>query len=55
MYSLLTSAGKNAVLAYHKVMLAYNSILYRDCLDMQMKEQFYKKTMHHKQKINNHA
>jgi hypothetical protein len=52
MYSLLTSVLKKAKLTYHKVMHAYNSILYRDCLDLQLKEHFYKKVKYHGKKIN---
>jgi hypothetical protein len=52
MYSLLTDLLKRAKRTYHKVLYAYNSILYRDCLDLQMKEHFYKKVMYHGKKIN---
>lgn len=51
MYSFLTSLLKKAKFTYHKVLYAYNSILYRDCLDLQMKEHFYKKVMYHEQKL----
>lgn len=55
MYSLSTSVWKKAQRTYHKVLHAYNSILYRDCLDIEMKEVLFEKMLHHKQKINEGA
>jgi 4-diphosphocytidyl-2C-methyl-D-erythritol kinase len=52
MYSLLTSVLKKANRTYHKVLHAYNSILYRDCLNIQMKEHISKRVKHHEQRIN---
>jgi len=51
MYSLLTEGWKKAKRTYHKVMLTYNGILYRDCLDKELKQRFYGKIMHHEQKL----
>ncbi|MBP1967072.1 hypothetical protein J2Z65_006336 [Paenibacillus aceris] len=51
MYSLSTSVWKMAQRTYHKVMHAYNSILYRDCLDLELKEVLFEKVQHHKQKM----
>lgn len=52
MYSLTTVLLKKATFTYHKVLYTYNFILYRDCLDSKMKNQFYMKLRHHAQKIN---
>lgn len=52
MFSLLTLAYKKGKINYHKIMYTYNSILYRDCLDIQLKEKLYKRRKHHEKKIN---
>lgn len=52
MYPLLTSLWKKAAHRYHKVLNVYHSILYRDCLDFQMKEQLYTKMKYHEQRMN---
>jgi hypothetical protein len=51
MYVLLTSVWKRTTRTYHKAMHAYHSILYKDCLDMQMKKHFHNKVKHHEQKM----
>ncbi len=51
MFSLLTLAYTKTKSNYHKIMYTYNYILYRDCLDIQLKEKFYKKRKHHEKKI----
>ncbi|SFL11058.1 hypothetical protein SAMN03159341_103268 [Paenibacillus sp. 1_12] len=52
MYSLLKVLLRKAKKTYHQVLYAYNFILYRDCLDLKMKEHFYTKLKYHEQKIN---
>lgn len=51
MYSRSTLVWKKTQRTYHKVMHAYNSILYRDCLDTQMKEVLFEKVNYHKHKM----
>lgn len=51
MYSRSTRVWKKTLRTYHKVMHAYHSILYRDCLDTQMKKALFEKVQHHKQKM----
>ena len=52
MFSLSTLVYKKAMSNYHKIMYTYNYILYRDCLDIQLKEKFYKRRNYHEKKIN---
>jgi hypothetical protein len=55
MYSLLTRIWKRAKRTYHKGMHTYHSILYRDCLDMQMKERIYTKMLQHEEQMNHYT
>jgi hypothetical protein len=51
MYVLLTSVWKRTARTYHKAMYAYNSILYKDCLDTHMKKNLHNKVKYHEQKM----
>lgn len=51
MNSLLAESWKKAKRTYHQVMLTYNGILYKDCLDRKMKQRLYDKMLHHEQKL----
>lgn len=51
MYPRSTHIWKKTQRTYHKVMHAYNSILYRDCLDNEMKVALLAKIEHHKRKM----
>jgi hypothetical protein len=51
MYLNSTIVWKKAKCTYHKAMHTYYSNLYRDCLDIQMKELYYRRGQQHEQKI----
>ncbi|PEB56285.1 hypothetical protein CON65_16140 [Bacillus pseudomycoides] len=51
MFSLLKLAYNKLKSSYHKIMYTYNFILFRDCLDIQLKEKFYKNQKYHEKKI----
>lgn len=51
MASLLIPLWHRAARAYHQCMLTYHTLLYRDCLDLQLREHFYRKVKYHQQKV----
>jgi hypothetical protein len=51
MLSLLRHVLKESKGIYHKFRYAYHFALYRDCLDIKMKEQFYLKLKYHENQI----
>jgi hypothetical protein len=51
MYSLRMNVWKKVIRSYHKIMHDYNYILYRDCIDNQMKIALFEKIIYHSAKI----
>lgn len=51
MTSFRIKGWKSVIHAYHKFMHDYNYILYRDCLDIQMKITLFQKMIHHRAKM----
>jgi hypothetical protein len=49
MESFLTAGFKKAECHYHKLIEAYHYTLYKDCLNPQMKEKYFKKVLTHQQ------
>ncbi|WP_158211644.1 hypothetical protein [Alkalihalobacterium alkalinitrilicum] len=37
---------------YHRLMYAYNIVLYKDCLDKEMKLKLLKRVIHHEKELN---
>lgn len=51
MLSILTAATQKMKYLYHKIMYTYCHTLYTDCLDIQLKERYYKKARHHEKRM----
>jgi hypothetical protein len=49
--SVLTVPKRKIKYYYHKIMYIYCYVLFRDCLDIQLKERYYNKARHHETRM----
>lgn len=54
MASFWINVWRKVIRNYHKFMHDYNYILYRDCLDNQMKIAYFEKILYHRAKMVKH-